>query len=81
MMPPVRDVDSGRMTRDTGAHTWGPIYEHSGTSYRECTEPDCHGHQEWICALDRWSDAFDTLPPRASRELTEADKQEPPRSG
>mgnify|MGYP001582711265 len=69
------------MTHDAGAHTWGPIYELDGTSYRECTAPDCHGHQEWICVLDRWSDAFATPSPRARLELTEAGKQERPRTG
>ena len=45
-------------------HTWGEIYELSGASYRERSDPDCSSHQEWICALDRWSDTFDTPSPR-----------------
>ena len=64
------------MTHQAGAHTWGPIYEHSGISYRECTDPDCRGHQEWICVLDRWSDAFETPSPRARLEQAEAGKRE-----
>ncbi len=67
------------MAHDKGAHTWGPIYELEGASYRECSDPDCHGHQEWICALDRWSDAFDTPSPRVRQ--ARAAKQEPKPTG
>ncbi len=56
------------MGHDKGAHAWGRVYEFNGASYRECTDPDCNGHQEWICLLDRWSDAFETPSPRERAE-------------
>ena len=56
------------MSHSQGQHEWSQSYEHRGTSYRECTLPDCYCHQQWICANDRWSDAFETPSPR-QREL------------
>lgn len=66
-----------RMAHTQDVHTWGPVYELDGTSYRECTDADCHAHQEWICVLDRWSDAFDTLSPRARLASGDDDAPEP----
>ncbi|MEX1294769.1 MAG: hypothetical protein AB1Z67_01225 [Candidatus Limnocylindrales bacterium] len=67
------------MTQHT--HDWDRSYEFGGSTYRECSEPGCHGHQQWICALDRWSETFETLAPREreapSRAASEASSTGP----
>ena len=68
------------MAHVENAHEWGPIYERDGSSYRDCNDPDCNGHQEWICALDRWSDTFETPSPRARRGSAENEKPKPAES-
>lgn len=55
------------MAHDKAAHRWGRAYEIDGTTYRECSDPECRGRQQWIRALDRWSAAFETPAPRARR--------------
>ena len=70
-----------RYTRDMAphAHDWDATYEFNGTTYRECRHPDCQGHQQWICALDRWSDTFETPAPRR-REVRRKTEAETPAS-
>ena len=64
------------MGHDHDAHTWGPIYDFGGSSYRECAEPGCNRHQQWICQLDRWSVTFDTPSPRQrAQEPTPVDER------
>ncbi len=58
-------------------HRWDADYEFHGTTYRECADPECRGHQQWICALDRWSDAFETPSPREREALRKADDEVP----
>ena len=65
------------MPHRSEAHEWGSMYEHKGTTYRECTDLACDGHQEWICILDRWSDAFDTPAPRRRTEALVSDRAQP----
>jgi hypothetical protein len=45
-------------------HEWDTSYEFHGSTYRECSDPACRAHQQWVCALDRWSDTFETPSPR-----------------
>ena len=66
------------MSRHT--HEWDVSYELDGTTYRECSDPGCHGHQQWICGLDRWSDTFETPSPR-ERESQRLTEREAPRTG
>lgn len=61
------------MAHPEGAHEWSPVHELDGSAYRDCTDPACQAYQEWICALDRWSDTFDTRWPRARHEQTVAE--------
>ena len=56
-------------------HAWDTSYEFDGTTYRECSDPDCRGHQQWVCALDRWSDTFDTPSPRERDEQRKAERE------
>ena len=59
------------------AHSWDTDYEFHGATYRECADPECRGHQQWICALDRWSDAFETPSPREREALRKAEAEAP----
>lgn len=68
------------MAQHEAPHRWGEIYDFNATSYRECADPECLAHQQWVCAIDRWSEPFDGPSPRQRdevrrRELTEARSQ------
>mgnify|MGYP001822241593 CR=1 FL=1 len=56
-------------------HAWAASYEFKGATYRECSEPGCRGHQQWICALDRWSDDLETPSPREREVQREAERR------
>ncbi len=56
------------MAQRPEAHDWAHPYEHHGATYRECALEGCGCYQEWICALDRWSDPFSATPPRRRDE-------------
>jgi hypothetical protein len=68
---------SRRYTRTMAPHPheWDRSYEFAGTTYRECSDPDCRAHQQWICALDRWSDAFETPSPRERDAQRDAERE------
>ena len=59
------------------AHEWDTSYEFRGTTYRECSDPDCRGHQQWVCALDRWSDPFETPSPQKRDERRKQEREAP----
>ena len=56
------------MSHPSHPHEWNQPYEFKGTTYRECSDPDCRCHQQWVCVLDRWSDTFETPSPRERAE-------------
>ncbi len=58
-------------------HQWDTSYELDGTTYRECSDAACPCHQQWICALDRWSDTFETPSPRERQERRRAERERP----
>ena len=62
-------------------HEWDSPYEFDGTTYRECSDPDCRCHQQWVCALDRWSDAFETPSPRERQGQRQAEREDSPTAG
>jgi hypothetical protein len=53
------------------------FYEFQATSYRECIDPDCGAHQHWVCAIDRWSEPFDSLSPRLRDQRRRQDLADP----
>ena len=57
------------------------VYEFDGTTYRECSDPDCRCHQQWVCALDRWSDAFEAPSPRERQGQRQAEREDSPTAG
>ena len=59
-------------------HEWNASYEFRSTTYRECSEPACRAHQQWVCALDRWSDAFETPSPRERDKQRKVQPEAPP---
>ena len=58
-------------------HAWDASYEFGGITYRECAAPDCRSHQQWVCALDRWSDTFATPSPRQREAQRQQERQAP----
>jgi len=61
-------------------HTWDASYEFGGATYRECVDRECRSHQQWVCALDRWSDVFETPSPRR-REAQRQHERKAPANG
>ncbi len=68
---------NSRYTRQMAQHdhAWEASYEFRGTTYRECSDSGCRGHQQWVCALDRWSDDLETPSPRERQEQREAERK------
>jgi hypothetical protein len=61
-------------------HEWDIPYEFHDSTYRECSDHACRAHQQWVCALDRWSDTFETPSPR-QREAPRTAEPEALRAG